>query len=156
MGLDALVYCDCHELGRMRSAPPTPAKVDDTGALVPSAQNSQEVAAFDRWRADACEHPGGIAVREHLGNVATIAALHEALGRQPKAFPILVERVLYSGSHTGDHLALALLSGLGLELARLADVPDMDAQEQQGLLQFRERLGTIVRVAREVGKPIVF
>jgi hypothetical protein len=122
---------------------------------VPSVQDFEQVAAFDRWRVDAREHPGGLKVSERLGNVATIAFLRETLDRQAADFPILVQRVLYSGSHTGDVIGVALFDALEGELRRIPDVRQADAQGEH-LLQFRERFGAVVRAARDPGKPIVF
>jgi hypothetical protein len=62
MGLDAVVYCDCLERGRLRTAsrPEWGVHVDEEGGRSPASQDLDEQIAFDTWNhRDACEHEDG-------------------------------------------------------------------------------------------------
>jgi hypothetical protein len=131
--------------------------VDDTGALVPSGNDSVDIAfRFDAWRRHACAHPDGILTQVRLGNVAAIAALREAADHQPGHYPVLVNRVLCSGTHTGDFLDAKVVANLEKELAALDVLRGHASREGLDLVTLLDQLRTLVRSAMEVGKPIVF
>ena len=105
MGLDATVYCDCFEKGRVRTLPPQPELVyiEPTGQLslrwdAPHADQH----AFYGWLADSCAHgPMGELVSHRLGNFALIGWLREILSKTPSHFPVLLTKVLYDAGHAG-------------------------------------------------------
>src|SRR5436309_381829 len=78
MGLDAAVYCDCFERGRLQSPPPpgcTLAVAPD-GSLLCGSDDLDVQLAFDRWRqSEACEHEDGYLVSHWIGNIALVASL---------------------------------------------------------------------------------
>jgi len=88
VGLDATVYCDCFEKGRIRMQPPQPEMV----YIEPSGQLSlkwDEPGADQHriynWLAACCDHgPYGQLVSHRLGNVALIAFLRELLDEHPR------------------------------------------------------------------------
>src|SRR5258706_13110346 len=121
MGLDAFVYCDCYEKGRLREPPPSGVIlcVEPDGAL----GREQDVGtlesdlAWDDWRERrACEHRGGILRRHRLGNISEIGLLRAELQRGAERFPILVTKVVYSGSHAGAFLQVAEIPAVQREL----------------------------------------
>lgn len=158
MSLDARVFCDCFERGR--TAPPPAGLrlgVDDDGSVVPAdGASAEEYAAYDRWRAAACVHPNGELAAARLGNVAEIGALRELLKGRVRELPILMGKVLFSGSHTGDFLGPEDVRALGAELEIAAAIA-AGLPGESGLGTFVERLRGLRECAIGVGgKPIVF
>src|SRR5437879_5473681 len=126
MSLDAFVFCDCYERGRLRTPPPVGVsiKVESDGSLGREGDNStlEDDLAWDQWREQlACEHPGGALLHYRLGNISLIGSLRPELQREPSRFPILLGKVLFSGSHAGDYLPLDLVPVVQKELEGLAD-----------------------------------
>src|SRR5687767_11819466 len=123
MGLDARVYCNCFETGRLQAPPPTglTLHVGDDGALQPQDDLQDDLwDAFDHWRAgEACEHPGGVLLHHRLGNIELVGLLRNALQAEATTYPTLWKRVLYSGSHASDHIAVDLLASLQREAVAL-------------------------------------
>ena len=107
MSLDAHVRCTCVKEGRAKPYP-TPARLilDETGAPSLKGEFSEdEYEALDRWVQESCEH-GGFLVSESLGNITLAKHVREFLrglqGDPGPHFPILLEKVVYDGTHTGD------------------------------------------------------
>ncbi len=156
MGLDATVYCNCLETGRLRTSP-LPAwhvEVAEDGSRFADVAAADLSDAFDAWNETACEHPFGVAVACTLGNAAHVGHLRKVLARHPERFPRLLDQVLYSGTHCGDHIPADELGAFADELARLDDVYASDAEG--GVRQFRVEFQDLLDVARELGKPISF
>ncbi|MGA2435138.1 MAG: hypothetical protein ABSG25_07610 [Bryobacteraceae bacterium] len=161
MGLDATVYCNCYELGKVHTPPPQPDLIyidDKTGQLklrwdAPGADQHQ----FYEWLASACEHgPLGEFVTHRFGNVARIGFLRQLFARTPQRFPILLSKVLYNGTHAGDVLNLADIEELAIEMASVRNIHCADAGEEEMLRQFETQMMDLIRGARSVGKPIIF
>jgi hypothetical protein len=92
-----------------------------------------------------------LAIRRDLGNVAQIGAWHgEVRAVLGQGNSVVLDRVLYSGSHCGDVIALADMTTLGREIDELerAQKPEMSI--------LLSSLRDIVTISREVGNPIVF
>jgi hypothetical protein len=68
-----------------------------------------EWEAHDRWVQESCEHEGHV-ISEPLGNITRIQHVREFLrglqGDPGPKFPILLKKVVYDGTHTGDWLPL--------------------------------------------------
>ena len=146
MGLDAVVYCDCYEAGRLRSDP-DPAwnvYVDVTGRLESRSKDLEVLIAFDAWHEHACEHEGGLLVHEYLGNTARIGRIRSELAPDAAKFPVLLTKVIYSSSHAGDRLERDDID----ELLR-----ELDRAEPSFLISQLRRL---IDAAQLVGKPICF
>src|SRR5262245_57420115 len=85
------------------------------------------------------------------GNVAVIGFLHSEISKVlPKS--IMTERILYSGTHTGDELAVSDLSAVEEEIRRVEDTGVSSPAVQTFLHDLRE----LVQFARQHEKPIVF
>ena len=101
MGLDATVYCDCFERGRLRT-PPLPqwnVYVDESGERFCDTDSLDEDLAFDVWNLTACEHDRGAFLHQYLGNTTRVGLVRAALSRHAEWFPILLSRVVYDGVH---------------------------------------------------------
>src|SRR5262245_41867477 len=121
MGLDATVYCDCFETGTLKELPPCPSVlVSDDGSLDCRSEDLNTLQAFDQWLWHrACSHPSGIFLHHRIGNLAQVGLLRNELRREAAAFPILLTKVLYSGTHAGDYLTLNDVSDVKVELELL-------------------------------------
>jgi hypothetical protein len=143
MGLDAFVYCDCVEKGRLKSPPPFPElfHVDPSG--FPSLRSTDEASerAHDAWEASSpCPHPYFNLLHHRLGNIAAIQWVRQALNQvfpdPEKEYPILRLKVVYSGSHGGDFLNLDEVRALKKELKALRSVDLAGIKLTQGELVF--------------------
>ncbi|HET6576564.1 MAG TPA: hypothetical protein VFG68_23400 [Fimbriiglobus sp.] len=159
MALDAVVYCDCFERGRLRSPPPPGCSlsVDESGFLLCGCDDLDTQIAFDHWQFDsACSHENGLLIQHRIGNIALVAALREALQETPARFPILLSRVLYNGTHCCDFIRAVEVLQLQLEVAALSGVHCRDPQMEQFMREFETQMGELVAASLAVGKPIVF
>jgi hypothetical protein len=161
MGLDAFVFCDCFEKGKLREAPPAgfSPRVRDDGSLEPDRGNYSldEILAWDEWlRARACEHSSGQLLHHRLGNVSLISSLRSELHREASRFPILLSKVVYSGSHGGDYLPVELIEKLGAELEALVHFKCSSSELEEFMTCFRKQMLELVAVSLSVKKPIVF
>jgi hypothetical protein len=159
MSLDASVYCDCFERGRLRSPPRLEwgVYVDEEGARSPATRDLDERVAFDSWNCrDACEHEDGVLLHHRLGNIALIGLFRKLLNAHVDRLPVIVKKIVYSGMHAGDSLSLEAVDQLGAELEELAQIHDKARQNEQFLRQFEQQLRELVECSRRVGKPIVF
>ncbi len=157
MGLDATVYCNCFETGQIKESPPDPASVfvTDDGSLECKSEDLDILLAFDRWlHSRACAHQDGILVHHHIGNIALVGLLHEELKVEVESYPILLERVLYSGAHAGDYLAFADVVSLRAEINNLSRL--QDTANQSLITMFQRQMQELVAAALCTGKPISF
>jgi hypothetical protein len=158
MGLDAVVHCDCFERGRLRT-PPRPewgVRVDEECGRSPTTSHLDEQMAFDAWNSTACEHEDGLLLHHRLGNIALIALLRMLLNPHADRLPVIVKKIIYSGTHAGDFLSLEAVEQLALEIEFLAGVHDEDRRNEKFIRHFERQLRELVDCSRKVGKPIVF
>ncbi len=161
MGLDATVFCDCYEKGKLRAQPPpgTVLRVEADGSLSTTGkQEALEAAlAFDEWQAGfACEHPNGVLLHHRLGNISLIGLLRSELRREPLRFPILLGKVVYSGTHGGDYISAELAPELQKEIEALADFKCSTKETDDFMSRFRTQMLDLVVASRSVNKPIAF
>jgi hypothetical protein len=109
-----------------------------------------------RKRVD-CEHgPLGQLVSHHLGNLALIGFLRELFEETPEQFPILLTKVVYDGTHCGDHLDLEAIERLAIEMASVSNLHCAEPQSEGPLREFETQMSDLTRAARTARKPIVF
>src|SRR5271156_7248269 len=107
MSLDGFVRCTCIRDGKPKPHPiPDRLTFDEAGDPTLSGDPSdEEWDAHDQWLSDSCEHEGYI-LSMFLGNITRVKNLRSFLGalqgKPGPRFPILLEQVLYDGTHTGD------------------------------------------------------
>jgi len=161
MGLDARVYCDCYEKGRLREPPPPDVLVrlaPDGG--IESLRNDCPIEAmiqFDDWRQHrACEHQGGVMLHHRLGNIGTVALLRTELQQEASLFPILMNKVLYNGIHAGDYLPVDLIPPLEREVESLARRRCNNRSSENFMKQFQTQMAELIAAAHAMSKPIVF
>lgn len=158
MGLDAVIFCDCYEKGRLKPVPREfgPVYLLRNGYLKPRTDDADILERFDAWRTHACRHKEGMIAGDYLGNGGYIAWLVAAVWPQRKLFPILVGKVIYDGNHCGDHLSLRDVSKLAVELDRLKSFRTGEKILDKNLQLLRRKLEKLVRVALKIKKPIAF
>jgi hypothetical protein len=158
MGLDAFVFCDCYEKGRLKRKPPDPdlVYVLPNGDLACRRKDSKVLGRFDRWRENACEHEAGMVAGDWLGNESSIGSIRKELSRRPRDFPTLLKRVVYSGTHCGDHLTLKMVAKLQMELDRLKVHRSGNKELDLGIQKLRRQLQKLVHASLKIGKPIAF
>lgn len=159
MGLDAVVYCDCFETGKLKEPPPYPTLVfvGPNGGLDCESDDSETLAEFDQWlMSRACEHKNGMLAGHYIGNAALVALLRVELEREGEKFPVLLGKVLYCGTHTGDYLSLDDIKDLKPELNRLDGFICSSEENPTYIKQFRQQMQELVEAALSVRKPIAF
>lgn len=157
MALDAFVYCDCFEKDNLRCNPPAGLQltVALNGDITCDAPTERAWFAFSHWKQEkACIHPGMILKHFRLGTASEIDLLREKLQNKERArFPILLGRILYSGTHTCDWLPLPLLPPLTEELKSLNPAP---TPEGETIRHLKIQLAELIIAAKMVQKPICF
>jgi hypothetical protein len=158
MALDAFVYCDCFETHNLRSDPPAGlnVKTDPSGDIACNAPDERSWSAFVAWKqSKACLHQGMILLRHRLGTSEQVDRLREELQKQPTPLPLLLERVLYSGTHTCDWIPSAHIAQLAEEVKQLT--PERaDRAIADALQLFKIRMAELIIAAQHAGKPICF
>jgi hypothetical protein len=159
MGLDAKVYCNCFEIGRLKQLPPEPALVYvcPDGSLNCRNEDLEVLLEFDEWlRGSACEHKDGVLLHYRIGNIALVGLLREELKREATRFPVLLEKVLYNGVHAGDCLSLDIVIRLQSELKGLAGFAASGERNQAFVGEFKKQMQGLVDAALSIRKPISF
>ena len=159
MGLDAFVYCNCFETGKLLRPPRADfdVSVSDEGGLECGSRDLDTQIAFDAWRSlEACEHEDGKLLQHRIGNLSLVGRLRQELNRRHEDFPVILTKVISSGSHCGDFLAMDDIRQLQLEVPRLKNFPCSDEESQALLDRFHDQLVELIECAAVINKPIVF
>lgn len=161
MGLDAFIFCDCYEKGQLREQPPpgVTLRVEPDGSLGREQDDGmlESDLIWDDWRERrACEHSGGVLLRHRLGNISLVGLLRAELQREAERFPILITKVVYSGSHAGDSLPVETIPALQRELELLCEFRCSTREAYSIISEFRAQMSELANTAISVNKPIVF
>ena len=163
MGLDARVHCNCFENGMLTDPPPFADKVrlskEGRPEIYIDDLSSQMI--FDQWAASGpCPHEDFIVVHHYIGNITRVARLRGNLVDLQeiyrKTFPMLLEKVIYSGTHCGDMLTLADVAILRAEVDDLRTILDSDSVMHDLLIDFWGQMSSLIVASVELQKPIVF
>ena len=155
MGLDASVRCNCIKEGKARTHPfPELLAFDETGGPTLKGDRETNLKSWlkhDKWYRDSCPHAGYI-VEKRLGNMASVAYVRGFLeDHSPNSFPLLLERVVYSGTHSGDLVAASDVPQLLIETRRLQGLTSDPL-----ILQFTNDVAELAEASIATGNPIVF
>jgi hypothetical protein len=156
MGLDAFVCCNCIREGKA-IAHPFPEKLvfDDGGQpALKDGASTDDWIKHDHWLAESCEHAGFL-VSVRLGNISMIAHVRELLGdlqRTNLRFPILLEKVVYDGTHSGDSISTPDVPPLRKEVNTMLLRNTLDSMDK-GFFTSMKRL---CEASIATGNPIVF
>ena len=156
--LDAYVRCTCIKDGRAKPHPfPERLTFDEAGSPSLTGDPSEdEWDAHDNWFAESCEHAGYL-LSLPLGNISRISHLRTFLrglqGKPGPRFPILLEKVIYNGTHTGDWLPREESPALLKEVETVLHSRDILASSEK---EFFENLKQLCEASIETGNPILF
>lgn len=166
MGLDAVVFCDCVEKKRLKSPHPFPdlLYISPNGSPEIRSRSNTKIEQHDEWMHHACRHEDMIVGGDQLGTISGIEFIRESLARAvprpDRQFPVLWNKVVYSGAHCGDHLKLSDVVRLQEELQSLRKVDFsgllLKSDDEKYLKQFQSILTATVKTALRVQKPIAF
>ena len=85
-----------------------------------------------------------------LGTVAEIGRLRDLIEKRFRGSSLIIDRILFSGSHSGDSIGLHEIPRLKIELAQLK------LQQEQEFSLFVEAMEALVIAAETEQNPIVF
>jgi len=92
------------------------------------------------------------AYEARLGNIAEIAELRDEIIRLAVPTPILCEKILYSGFHSGDSVPVDQLTLLLAEVRSIRNTGKASTE----LWSFLDRIEELIRTATSETNPIVF
>jgi len=158
MSLDAFVRCNCVRDGKARPHPFADRLIfDERREPCLSGDISEEDwETHDRWLAESCEHSGFL-VGESLGNITLAKHLRDFLrglqGDPAPRFPILLKKVIYDGTHTGDWIGSKDAARLLQEVDTVLHSSDILSESEKGFFTSMKRL---CEASIATGNPIVF
>lgn len=166
MGLDASVFCDCVEKNRLKKPHPYPKQlyISRNGSPEIRSVDSVKIDKHDAWmQLPPCKHADMNAGSSHLGNMEYIHGVRDALASvssQLPTCPILLDKVLFSGTHTGDILSVRQVRRLAQELERMKSVDlrlaGIPKEQLKSLRSVISELSRLAKTALELKKPIAF
>lgn len=167
MGLDAVIFCNCVETKKLKVPHPFPRLLYTlkNGRPEIRSKDASKIAAHDAWmELPPCKHEDMMVDGCSLGNAGGVGVIYEALSSAQKPprtkFPILLNKVFYSGTHCGDFLTLAQVRKLDVELKQLRKLKLTDlgiaTSDVKWVTEIIVGLARLVKVAQKVGKPIAF
>jgi len=123
---------------------------------VPVRESSEEDGeAHDRWLGESCEH-NGFLVGESLGSITLAKHLRDFLrglqGDPAPRFPILLKKVVYDGTHTGDWIGSKEAVRLLQEVDIVLHSSDILSQAEKAFFTSMKRL---CEASIAAGNPIV-
>ena len=158
MSLDAFVRCTCIRDGKAKPHPlPDRLAFDDSGEpMLTGDPTDDEWEAHDQWMTDSCEH-GGYLLSVFLGNITRVGNLRSFLralqGSPGPKFPILLEEVLYDGTHTGDRIPIKKSPALLKEVNTVLHSSDILAESEK---EFFGNMKELCEASIATGNPIMF
>jgi hypothetical protein len=158
MALDGFVRCACIREGKAKPHPfPDRLAFDESGEPILSGDPSEEEwEAHDQWLGESCEHEGCL-VSVFLGNITRVKNLRSFLralqGKPGPRFPILLEDVLYDGTHTGDWIAAEKSPALLEEVETVLHSKDILADSEK---EFFDNMKQLCDASIQTGNPIRF
>jgi hypothetical protein len=159
MSLDAYVRCTCIRDRKVKKPHPLPDRLmfDESGAPSLSGDpDDEEWAAHDRWVQESCEHQGFL-VSEFLGNITRVKNVRDFLkglqGEPGPKFSVLLKKVVYDGTHTGDWLPIKQTPALLKEVDLVLGSKDILTPGEK---EFFESMKRLCEASVATGNPIGF
>jgi hypothetical protein len=158
MALDAFVRCTCIRDKKAKPHPlPERLTFDESGEPTLSGDPTEEEwEAHDQWLSESCEHEGCL-LSLFLGNITRVGNLRGFLrglqGNPGPKFPILLEDVLYDGTHTGDWIVSKEAAKLLKEVETVLHSSDILADSEK---EFFNNMKLLCEASVATGNPIMF
>jgi hypothetical protein len=158
MSLDAFVRCTCIRDGNAKAHPlPERLTFDEAGdPMLTGDPTDDEWEVHDLWLSESCEHEGYL-LSMFLGNITRVGNLRSFLrglqGNPGPKFPVLLEKVLYNGTHTGDWIASDKSAALLKEVDTVLHSSDILADSEK---EFFNNMKLLCEASVATGNPIMF
>jgi len=158
VSLDAFVRCTCIRDGKAKPHPfPDRLRFDESGEpILTDDPSEEEWDAHDQWLGNSCEHQGYL-LSLFLGNITRVKNLRGFLrglqGTPGPRFPILLEKVLYDGTHTGDWISSKIAAKLLKEVDTVLHSSDILADSEK---EFFANMKLLCEASITSGNPIMF
>jgi hypothetical protein len=158
MSLDGYVRCSCVRKGKAKPHPfPDRLTWDESSAPSLSGDPTEEEwEAHEEWVQNACEHQGFLA-SEFLGNITRVKNVRDFLkglqGNPGPKFPMLLKKVVYDGTHTGDWVPANQTAALMKEVDLVLASRDILTP---GETEFFESMKRLCEASIATGNPIGF
>jgi len=158
MSLDAYVRCNCVRDGKAKPHP-LPSRFTWDESNSPSLTGDPTEEEWDlhqRWLEESCVHEGYLA-SEFLGNITRAKNVRQFLkglqGEPGPKFPILLKKVVYDGTHTGDWIPAAETPALLKEVDLVLHSRDILTHGEK---EFFESMKRLCEASQSTGNPIAF
>ena len=158
MALDAFVRCTCIRDGKAKAHPfPDRLVFDESGEpMMTGDPTEEEWEAHDKWLGESCEHEGCL-LAMFLGNITRVGNLRSFLrqlqGNPGPKFPMLLEKVLYDGTHTGDWIVSKDAAKLLKEVETVLHSSDILADSEK---EFFNNMKQLCEASVATRNPIMF
>jgi hypothetical protein len=158
MSLDGFVRCTCIRDGKAKPHLfPDRLIFDESGEpKLPGDPSEQEWEAHDQWLGESCEHQGYL-LSLFLGNITRVGNLRSFLrhlqGTPGPRFPILLEKVLSVGTHTGDWISSKIAETLLKEVDTVLHSSDILADSEK---EFFNNMKLLCEAIAASGNPVMF
>lgn len=158
MALDGFVRCTCIRDGKAKPHPfPERLAFDEIGEPTLTGDPSdEEWEAHDKWLGESCQHQGFL-LALFLGNITRVQNLRSFLrglqGKPGPRFPILLGKVLYDGTHTGDSIPSRQAAKLLQEVETVLHSSDILADSEK---EFFNNMKQLCEASVATGNPIMF
>lgn len=158
MALDGFVRCSCIREGKAKPHPfPDRLILHESGEPILSGDPSEEEwQAHDQWVTQSCEHEGWLA-SVFLGNITRVKNLRGFLkglqGKPGPRFSILLNDVLYDGTHTGDWIPAKKTRALLKEVETVLHSRDILSDSEK---DFFDNMKELCEASLKSGNPIMF
>jgi hypothetical protein len=147
MGLDAVVYRRLEEV-------PFPSDSDLSSVRVDELTGEVH---FENAEAAVTRREDVVAIKKRLGNMALIAVLYKEISRvlgRSSPPSMLLSKVLYDGTHSGDVIPVEELDRLKHEICLVRE--KAHSQGSHELEEFLSRIEELITASERQGNPIVF
>jgi hypothetical protein len=158
MTIDGFVRCTCIRDGKARPHPfPDRLIIDESGSPSLSGEpTDEEWEAHDEWTNKSCEHQG-VLVALFLGNITRARNIREFLrglqGSPGPKFPILLEQVVYDGTHTGDWIPIKQVPKLLKEVETVLQSYDILTDSEK---EFFNNMKELCEASLATKNPVMF
>lgn len=165
--MDAVIFCNCVEAKKLKVPHPFPSLLYalKNGRPAIRSVDSAKIAKHVAWtELPPCKHEDMMVDGCSLGAAGGVEVIYKVLSsarKPPKTkFPILLNKVFYSGTHCMDFLTLTQIRKLDVEMKQLRKLKLTDlgfaTSDVKWVTEIFGNLTRLVKVAQKVGKPIAF
>jgi hypothetical protein len=158
MSLDGFVRCNCIRDGKAKPHPfPDRLIFDESGEpKLPGDLSEEAWEAHDQWPGESCE-PEGYLLSLFLGNITRARNLRSFLphlqGTPGPRFPILLEKVLNDGTHTGDWISSKISEKLLKQVDTVLHSSDILADSEK---EFFNHMKLVCEAIAASGNRVMF